>query len=209
MDSGLGQTWPMPIAVLAAVFPVIFIAELPDKTMFASLILSTRGRPLSVWAGAALAFTVHVAIAVTVGATLFAILPRRAVDGVVAVMFVAGAIFAYRDSIAAEEAAGERAAEAAGVQRTVATAFAVIFLAEWGDLTQILTATLAAQYRDWLAVAVAAILALWSVAALAVTAGRLLERLPMPLVRRLTAVVLMMLALIAGAEAALGWAGPL
>jgi len=199
----------MPIAVLAAVFPVIFIAELPDKTMFASLILSTRGRPVSVWAGAALAFTVHVAIAVTIGAALFAILPRRAVEGVVALMFVAGAIFAYRDSIVAEEAAGERATEIAGVRRTVATAFVVIFLAEWGDLTQILTATLAAQYRAWMAVAVAATLALWCVAALAVTAGRLLERLPMPLVRRLTAVVLVLLALVAGAEAALGWAGPL
>ncbi len=84
----------------------------------------------------------------------------------------------------------------------------MIFLAEWGDLTQILTATLAAQYRALLAVALAAILALWSVAALAVTAGRLLGRLPMSLVRRLTAVVLVLLALVAGAEAVFGWAGP-
>ena len=198
----------IPIAVPAAVFPVIFIAELPDKTMFASLILSTRGRPVAVWIGAALAFTVHVAIAVTIGATLFAIQPRRAVEGVVALMFLGGAVFAFRDSIAADEAAGERATEVAGIRRTVATAFVVIFLAEWGDLTQILTATLAAQYRALLAVALAAILALWSVAALAVTAGRLLGRLPISLVRRLTAVVLVLLALVAGAEAVFGWAGP-
>lgn len=96
----------IPIAVLAAVFPVIFIAELPDKTMFASLILSTRGRPVAVWIGAALAFIVHVAIAVTIGATLFAILPRRAVEGVVALMFLGGAVFAFRDSIAARRGGG-------------------------------------------------------------------------------------------------------
>ena len=91
----------------------------------------------------------------------------------------------------------------------MATAFAVIFVAEWGDLTQILTATLAAHYQDVLTVAVASACALWAVAALAVTAGRLLERLPMTMVRRLTAVILVVLAVIAGAEALTGWAGPI
>jgi len=37
------------IAIIAAVFPIIFVGELPDKTMFASLVLSTRGNPLAVW----------------------------------------------------------------------------------------------------------------------------------------------------------------
>ena len=40
------------LAIIAAVFPAIFIGELPDKTMFASLVMATRGRPLSVWLGA-------------------------------------------------------------------------------------------------------------------------------------------------------------
>jgi putative Ca2+/H+ antiporter (TMEM165/GDT1 family) len=67
----------MNLAIAVAVFPVIFIGELPDKTMFASLVLSTRGRPLRVWLGAAAAFVVHVAIAVSVGVALLRILPHR------------------------------------------------------------------------------------------------------------------------------------
>ncbi len=199
----------MSLSILFAVFPVIFLAELPDKTMFASLLLSARGRPLSVWTGAALAFTVHVAIAVTVGATLFALLPHRAVEGIVAVMFLGGAILAFRDGAGPDEEAAGQPTGPATARTTVATAFVVVFLAEWGDLTQVLTATLAAHFHAPLGVAIGAALALWSVAALAVTAGRLLERLPLPLVRRLTAVVLLVLAVLAGLEAVLGWAGPL
>ena len=55
----------MNLAVIGTVFAVIFIGELPDKTMVASLVMSTRGRPLAVWLGAAPAFVVHVVIATT------------------------------------------------------------------------------------------------------------------------------------------------
>ena len=43
--------------------------------------------------------------------------------------------------------------EVASHRRVMVTAFLVIFLAEWGDLTQILTANLAAHYHDPLSVA--------------------------------------------------------
>jgi len=194
------------LATLIVIFPVIFLAELPDKSMFASLLLSTRGRPLGVWIGASLAFTVHVAIAVTVGTTLFTIAPHRVVEAVVALMFGTGAVLAFRDSFASE-AADEAASEVGSLRRTVVTAFVVVFLAEWGDITQILMATLAAKY-DALAVAAVSALALWSVAALAVAAGHLFERLPMPLVRRVTGAVLVALALMTGIEAVFGWVGP-
>ena len=199
----------MPLSIFFAVFPVIFVAELPDKTMFASLILSTRGHRLAVWFGASLAFAVHVVIAVTIGTALFRVLPDQLVKAAVALMFLAGAVFAWRDSVSAQEEQGEESVRRATRQTALATAFAVIFVAEWGDLTQILTATLAAHYQDVLTVAVASACALWAVAALAVTAGRLLERLPMTMVRRLTAVILVVLAVIAGAEALTGWAGPI
>jgi Ca2+/H+ antiporter, TMEM165/GDT1 family len=197
------------LAIAVAVFPVIFLAELPDKTMFASLLLATRGRPVSVWAGAALAFVVHVALAVTIGGVLFALLPHRAVEAIVALLFLGGGVFALRDSVAAESSKGERATQVTGARRTLGTAFVVIFLAEWGDLTQIVTATLAAQYHDPLAVGLGAVSALWAVAALAVSAGQLLERLPMSLVRRLTGIVLIVLAVLVGIEAATGLSGPL
>src|ERR1022692_660783 len=89
----------MDLAIAAAVFPVIFIGELPDKTMFASLVLSTRGRPLRVWLGAAAAFAVHVVIAVSIGAALFRILPHRAVEAVVSLMFLAAAALALREAV--------------------------------------------------------------------------------------------------------------
>ena len=173
-------------------FPIIFVGELPDKTMFASLIMATRGRPSHVWLGAAAAFLLHVVIAVTVGVALFHLLPHRAVDLVVAALFVAGAAFAWRESAADEEELVETEASRHGV---AVTAFLVIFLAEWGDLTQILTANLAARYHSALWVGIGSTLALWAVAGLAVTGGNALLRVvDVSVVRKVTAVVLVALA---------------
>jgi putative Ca2+/H+ antiporter (TMEM165/GDT1 family) len=183
----------MNVLVAAAVFPVIFIGELPDKTMFASLVLASRGRPFAVWLGAAGAFLVHVAIAVTIGVAVFRLLPQAAVEIFVAVLFAAGAVFAFREAAREdEEALVER--EAATHTRTATTAFAVIFVAEWGDLTQILTANLAARYHNGFSVAVGAVLALWTVAALAVVGGSgLMRYVSVKTVRRATGVVLLLL----------------
>ena len=241
----------MSLAVLGTVFPVIFISELPDKTMFASLVLATRGRALAVWCGAAAAFAVHVCIAVTVGAALFTWLPERVVQAVAAALFLGGAALAFRGSAARpsgeitdgasgagpSDSEGPGAAEsvAAGMPagptadaagpagaarnssnpaaatapqdsagRVLLTTFVVVFLAEWGDLTQILTASLAARFHAPVAVGLGAGLALWSVTALAVLASRPLRRLPATLVRRLTGIVLIVLAAFAAVAAATG-----
>jgi Ca2+/H+ antiporter, TMEM165/GDT1 family len=182
------------IAIIAAVFPIIFVGELPDKTMFASLVMSTRGKPLSVWIGAAGAFLVHVVIAVTIGVALFHLIPHRALEGVVSFMFAVGGVLAIREARkeAQEEEIIEK--ETASGRRVVTTAFLVIFLAEWGDLTQILTANLAAHYHSPLSVAVGAVAALWAVAALAVLGGQsLLRVINIRTVRIVTAVVLFVL----------------
>lgn len=177
-------------------FPVIFIGELPDKTMFASLVMATKGKPRQVWLGAAGAFVVHVAIATTVGVALFAVLPKRALDAVVAVMFLFGAAYAWSEAVRDEEELVEKESSKHGV---ILTAFVVIFLAEWGDLTQILTANLAAKYHSPLSVAVGSVLALWAVAALAVTSGQaLLRYVRMSTVRKVTAVILIALAAYTG-----------
>ncbi len=181
----------MELPIIAAVFPIIFLGELPDKTMFASLVMSTRGRPVVVWVGCAAAFATHVAIAVTVGVALFKILPQRLLDALVAAMFLGGAFLALREAV--QERRGEELIEreAASHRRIVLTAFVVIFLAEWGDLTQILTANLAAHYHNGLSVAVGATAALWVVAALAVVSGQHLLRLVnVTTVRIVTAVAL-------------------
>jgi len=185
-------------AVVFAVFPIIFIGELPDKTMFASLVLSTRGRPALVWLGAAGAFVLHVVIAVTIGVALFHLLPHQVLDAVVAGMFLVGAALAVREAVKEskehhDEEIVER--EVASHRRVGVTAFLVIFLAEWGDLTQILTANLAAHYHDPFSVAVGATLALWAVAGLAVVSGQsLLRVINIRTIRIVTAVVLVALA---------------
>lgn len=192
----------MNFAVAAAVFPIIFVGELPDKTMFASLVMSTRGKPASVWLGAATAFAVHVAIATTIGVAIFHLLPHRAVDGVVAFLFLGGAALAVREGIKARDEEPLIEHEAASGRRVATTAFIVIFLAEWGDLTQILTANLAAHYHSPLSVGLGAIAALWAVAALAVIGGRgVLRFVNIRTVRFVTAGILVALAGYAGWQA--------
>jgi len=199
----------MNISVLVAVFSVIFLGELPDKTMFATLVLSTKGKPALVWLGAAAAFAIHVAIAVSVGVALFTVLPHRAIDAVVAVMFLVGAGIAIREARDArrhEERERHVAKSGTGQRRrTVMTAFAVIFVAEWGDLTQILTANLAARLQSPLTVAVGSLLALCAVAGLAVVAGQgALRWVSVAAIRVATAVILIGLGLFTGVLAAVG-----
>jgi Ca2+/H+ antiporter, TMEM165/GDT1 family len=183
------------IAIIAAVFPIIFVGELPDKTMFASLVMSTRGNPLAVWLGAAGAFLVHVVIATTIGVALFHVVPHRVLEGIVAVMFVVGAVLAIREARKEQEEEAIVAKEVASDRRVITTSFLVIFLAEWGDLTQILTANLAAHYHSPVSVGVGAVAALWAVAGLAVIGGQsLLRVINIKTVRIVTAVVLFGLA---------------
>ncbi|HEY5014726.1 MAG TPA: TMEM165/GDT1 family protein [Acidimicrobiia bacterium] len=193
----------MHLSIVLAVFPVIFLGELPDKTMFASLVLAARGHPRSVWLGAAAAFFVHVVIATTIGVGLFHLFSHRVLEGVVAAMFLAGAFFALREKPDDEV---ELIAREAMTHRQVATtAFFVIFIAEWGDLTQILTANLAAHYHSPLSVALGAVLALWAVALLAVVGGQSLMRyVNVVVLHRCMAVVLIVLAGVAAVSAIRG-----
>ena len=185
------------LAIVAAVFPAIFIAELPDKSMFASLVMASRGRPFMVWLGTAAAFAVHVVIAVSIGVSLFKVLPQEAVDVVVAILFGVERGHRVRCGV---RGGGTPAGDHRRAPRRTAcsrTAFIVIFLAEWGDLTQVLTANLAVRYGSALSVGLGATLALWAVAGLAVLGGHgLLARLPARGLRLATGSVLAVLAVV-------------
>ncbi len=140
-------------AVFGIAFALTFLAELPDKSMFASLVLGTRYRPAWVWAGAAAAFAVHMGIAVSAG-QLLTLLPHRVVDGVVAGLFLAGSAYLWWTSVhpGAEEGAdaARHGGPAATFWRVAGTSFGIVFLAEWGDITQITAANLAARYNPLL-----------------------------------------------------------
>jgi putative Ca2+/H+ antiporter (TMEM165/GDT1 family) len=191
--SALGHTF--------TAFVTIFPAELPDKTMIATVVLTTRyRRPALVWLGAAAGFTVHVVVAVAAG-RLFALLPSAVVAVAAAVLFAAGAVLLWRtaDEPASVEE-GTVATVKSGRQIVVASA-AVILVAEWGDLTQLATAGLAARTADPLFIGLGALVALWTVAALAVTGGAALTRvLPVHLLRRIAAVVFLLLAVVSIVE---------
>jgi Ca2+/H+ antiporter, TMEM165/GDT1 family len=195
------------LAVIGIAFAVTFLAELPDKSMFASLVLATRHRPGWVWAGAAAAFTVHMAIAVTAG-QLLTLLPHRIVDWVVAGLFIAGAAYLWFTSFRPHRQEDADAARQGGLPpsflRVAATSFTFIFLAEWGDITQLTAANLAARYNPVLVFA-GATAGLWAVAAIAVSIGaKSLSLIPMAWVNRITGLILLALGSYAAFSAVTG-----
>jgi Ca2+/H+ antiporter, TMEM165/GDT1 family len=220
----------MNLAVVATCFAVIFVAELPDKTALASLMLGTRYRAGFVFAGVAAAFTVHVVLAVSAGSLLF-LLPHRVMEAVVAVLFGVGAALMLRrhdeDAPAADEdnpedgqhreASGSSAGGGVttlarpavkvgnGFWRVAARSFTVLFIAEFGDLTQLATANLAARYHDPVAVGAGAVLGLWAVGGLAITGGRQLLRIvPFQWITRTAATIMTILAVISLVTATTG-----
>ncbi|GAA4993589.1 TMEM165/GDT1 family protein [Yinghuangia aomiensis] len=170
-----------PLAILTA-FGLIFLAELPDKTMFASLAMGTRMRPLYVWFGTSTAFIVHVALAVGAG-SLLGLLPDMAVKLVSASLFAFGAFMLLRGGDGDED--DEAGRTVTGFWPVYGTAFMAVFISEWGDLTQITTANLAAT-NGWLPTAIGSAAALMSVSALALLVGRFIaKRVPLKTVQRI------------------------
>ncbi|MFE5831127.1 TMEM165/GDT1 family protein [Streptomyces sp. NPDC056488] len=161
-----------PLAILTA-FGLIFLAELPDKTMFASLAMGTRMRPLYVWIGTSTAFLAHVAIAVGAG-SLLGLLPGWIVKLVSALMFGFGAFMLLRGG-GDDEDDDTGGRTVTGFWPVFSTAFMAVFISEWGDLTQITTANLAATNGTW-STAIGAFAALTSVSALALVAGRFIAK---------------------------------
>ena len=186
----------------AVVFCTVFVAELPDNSGLASLVLGTRYRAGGVIAGAFAAFAVHVALAVTCG-SLLALLPHRIVQIAVAVVFLAGAVLLLRaDNDDDDDDEIRLKADATGFWAVAATSFGVILLAELGDLSDIVIANLAARYHDPVAVGIGSVLALWSVVVVAIVGGRGLQRiLPLRWITRLAALLMVVMAVFTLVEA--------
>jgi Ca2+/H+ antiporter, TMEM165/GDT1 family len=185
----------LSLTIAATVFGVIFLSELPDKTALASLVLGSRYRPWYVFTGVAAGFAVHVGLAIAAG-SLLSLLPHRPLEIVVAVLFAAGAVMLLRGR--GEEGSDEHTelhGREPGFWRVAWMSFAVILVAEFGDLTQIATASLAAHYHDPLSVGIGATLALWAVGGLAIVGGRsLLKIIPLTWITRAAAAVMLVLA---------------
>ena len=184
----------MNLAAAVSSFLIVLPAELPDKTVLACLVMGSRYRPAFVFAGAGAAFGVQVVLAVVAG-SLIGLLPRRPIEALVGALFIAGAVILWRqrpggdDGFSSGEDKGNRFLQVAG------TAFAVVFVAEFGDLTQIVTASLAVKYHDPVEVGTGAVLALWVAAGLAIIGGRsLLKVIPMTWLTRGASLLMLALA---------------
>jgi Ca2+/H+ antiporter, TMEM165/GDT1 family len=178
------------LRLFATVFGVIFVAELPDKTALAALLLATRYKPLPVFLGSALALMVQSVVAVAAGG-LFSLLPARPVHiGAGVLLLVSAVVMWRRKSPETTDVVPVEEKRAPTFFRAFSSTFALIFVAEWGDLTQLSTAALAARYKSPLTVFSAATLALWLVAGLAVLVGNRAGALMNPEVtKRVAAVV--------------------
>lgn len=192
------------LAVFAIAFVAILIVELPDKTLVATLVLSTKYRPRPVLAGVAAAFAVQCLLAVTAGGLLH-LLPHRVLEAIVALLFAVGSVLLFRESVAAEEEqveAGTPAPVGLSGRRIFGVAFGVLFAAEWGDASQLATAGLVARYGEPVAIGFGAFLALVGVATLATLAGKaILRRVPLQSVHRIAAVLFAGFAVLAAVAA--------
>lgn len=196
--------------MVATAFAVILPVELPDKTFIATLVLSTRLRPLYVWIGVASAFAVHCAVAVLAGG-LLALLPKVPILIAAGVLFAIGAVLLWRAAAHAAEAEAEETEEIeeklksygqiSGL-RAIGVSFAVLALAELGDLSQLFTAGLAARTGEPLSVFIGAWAALALVSGLAALLGKtLLAKMPLALIQRIAAGVCLILAVVTFVEA--------
>jgi putative Ca2+/H+ antiporter (TMEM165/GDT1 family) len=175
------------LAIIATVFVVILISELPDKSMIATLVMGSRSTPLFVWIGCSAAFLLHTVLAVVAGRLLL-LLPHTALEIIISTLFVAGALYLLlvpeKDEIAKGEEEAEAESEALANFKVMATAFGVILVGEFGDITQLLTVNLVAKYNSPFSVGIGAALAFLTDAALAAFAGRALLRvLPVKKIR--------------------------
>ena len=199
------------LGVLATTAAVIFPAELPDKTFIATLVLATRFPRRAVWLGVIAAFAVQVTIAVLAGG-LLSLAPQRLVYAIVFVLFAAGAVILIRQGLTSRAVALAQAEEEItetenaeqithmplrpGFLMVFTTSFAVIFTAEWGDLSQLFTAGLAARTGDPLSVGLGAWIALATVAALATfIGGYVQDRFPLYRIRLVAGAILAILAI--------------
>jgi putative Ca2+/H+ antiporter (TMEM165/GDT1 family) len=174
-----------------SVFLIIFVAEIPDKTMVSSILLGSKYNGLLVWIGAAIAFSLQVTISVTLG-TLVALIPHQTLEIIIAVIFLLGGIYLMvtKEKEQLEEGARMTEENIHHFRKVLLMSFGVTFLGEFGDLTQIMTINLEAKYHEPISVAFGAFLGLVSVVSIGIVGGKsLLKILPTDRIRKLAGVV--------------------
>ncbi len=194
----------MNLAVAGIVFGIVALAELPDTSSLAAVVLGSRYPPRLVLIGAIAAHAVQTVVSVAAGSVV-ALLPRRPLEAALAVVFLVAAVLVVREDDDDDDDEPRLDGRPGTRRRVVLTAFTVVLLAELGDPTQIITATLTARYGDPIAVGIGSLLALWVVSAVAVYGGDRLRRVvPAQWLTRAAAAILVVLAVLSGVDAIRG-----
>jgi len=188
------------LATLGTAFILIVPVELPDKTFIATLMLSTRYKPWPVWIGVTAAFFVQCLVAVAAG-KLITLLPHDIVQWAVVALFTIGAIVLFRS---AHQSRADEMSDAPTPPpptrsnlRAATASFLVLFAAEWGDLSQLLTAGLVARGGNPVAVFLGSWFGLAAVSGAAVVLGRvILKRIRLSIVRYVASAVCLVLAVV-------------
>jgi putative Ca2+/H+ antiporter (TMEM165/GDT1 family) len=184
---------PESLSIPLTTFTLIALAEIGDKSQLVCMTLAARHRHWPVLVGATTAFLLLNSLAVLFGASVAAWVPERLTAGLVAVLFGAFGIHAlYKQDDGESEDVAERSGHGIFL-----TTLLLIFVAEFGDKTQLAVAGLAGSY-DPLSVWLGATTALVMVSMLGVWAGRtMLQRLPLVWLHRISGGVFLLFALLA------------
>ncbi len=159
--------------------------------MVSSILLGSKYNGFLVWLGSAVAFALQVTISVTIG-TLVTLIPHKTLEIIIAVVFLAGGIYLLVTKEKEQVEEGYKLAETPKkhMRKVLVMSFAVTFLGEFGDLTQIVTINLEAKYHEMLSVALGAFLGLTSVVSIGIIGGKsLLKILPTDKIRKLAGIV--------------------
>ena len=127
------------ISALLASFSLIGLAEIGDKSQIVCMTLAARYRAWPVLFGAIAAFLLLNTLAVLFGAAVAAWLPESLVAGMVALLFAA---FGIQALVSSTDEHPDSVTDRPG-RSVLLTAFLLIFVAEFGDKTQIAVAGLA------------------------------------------------------------------
>ena len=184
---------PESFSVTISSFTLISLAEIGDKSQLVCMALAARHRHWPVILGATMAFLALNTLAVLFGAGVAAWVPERVTAGVVALLFGAFGIHVFYKKDDDESEGVEKRSD----HGILITTFLLIFVAEFGDKTQIAVAGLAGSF-DPLPVWLGATAALVMVSILGVWAGRtVLQRLPLLWLHRISGVIFLLFAFLA------------
>jgi len=163
-------------AVLGATFIAVLLAEIGDKTQIMTLALAARNRTiLPVFVGSVLGEVSANSIGVVIGTFLGIAIPLDIVSLIAGAVFI---IFGILNIVKKEEE--EEKVPQAKTKSMLLSAFYLIFLAEMGDKTQILTLGLSAQYQNPITVLIGLSLAFMTISSVGALLGeRASKILPM------------------------------